>query len=32
MTLLGENEILPAAAQADIRNDGVATNSTELRN
>lgn len=32
MTLLGENEILPAAAQADIRNDGVATNSAELRN
>jgi hypothetical protein len=32
MTLLGENEILPAAAQADIRNDGVVTNSAQLRN
>jgi hypothetical protein len=30
MTLLGENEILPAAAQADIRDNGVATNSVEL--
>jgi hypothetical protein len=32
MTLLGENEILPAAAQADVRNDGVVTSSVELRN
>jgi hypothetical protein len=32
MTLLGENEALPAAAQADVRNDGLVTNSVELRN
>jgi hypothetical protein len=32
MTLLGESEILPAAAQADAGNDSVVTNSVRLRN
>jgi hypothetical protein len=32
MTLLGENEILPAAEQADARNARIVTNSAGLRN